>query len=295
MEKKSDFKIPSKIKAYKIEKELYSISKGHICIGTNLNINEKVLIKIYDKEIICYEPEEVSLINNEIFILKLMKHNCILKLYEIIESPSYIYLVMEYFNGKRLFDYINTKKALSEDDSVKIYKQLMSILVYMHDINICHLNINPYNIIVDNYNNIRLFEFKYSKFYSNEDRTKCDFFGDKNCLPPELYSKKSCLPELSDVWSSGVILYLLINGKLPFIAKNVLDLQNLIMKGEYNLSSNMSKNMKELVKNILVKEENRFNIDKIFESELFKQKKITKNNIPFGINILSKKFKCRNQ
>ena len=50
-------KIPSKIKSYKIEKELYKISKASICVGTNLNINEKVLIKIYDKEIIQYNPE----------------------------------------------------------------------------------------------------------------------------------------------------------------------------------------------------------------------------------------------
>ena len=51
---KKKFKMPSKIKSYKIEKELYKIANGHICLGTNTNINEKVLIKIYDKEIIHY-------------------------------------------------------------------------------------------------------------------------------------------------------------------------------------------------------------------------------------------------
>ena len=136
--KKKKFKIPSKIKSYKIEKEICEISKAHICIGTNLNINEKVLIKIYEKEVIQYNSEELTLINNEIFMMKLVNHKNVLKLYEIIESPSYIFLIMEYFNGTKLIDIINKKKKLSEDDALNIYKQILSVLLYLHDMNIGH-------------------------------------------------------------------------------------------------------------------------------------------------------------
>ena len=105
-EMKKKFKMPSRIKNYKIEKELCVISNGHICEGNNININEKVLIKIYDKELIQYKYEELSLINNEIFMLRLINHRNCLKLYEIIESPSYIFLIMEHFNGIKLVDYM---------------------------------------------------------------------------------------------------------------------------------------------------------------------------------------------
>ena len=290
-EKKKKFKIPSKIKSYKIEKELYEISTAHVCIGTNLNINEKVLIKIYEKEKIQYFTEELYLINNEIFMMKFINHKNTLNLYEIIESPSYIFLIMEYFNGIKLSEQINKKKKLSEDDALNIYKQILSVLLYLHDMNIGHLNINSNNILIDSSNNIKICEFKYSVFYSSNDRTKIPYFGEISYLSPELCSKKSCYPELSDIWSSGVILYLMTVGELPFISHNDLDLQKLIMKAEFKLPSNMNKNMQDYFRCIFEeKEDERYGFDEIFDSNLFKQKKINKNSLSLGFNILSAKY-----
>jgi len=288
---KKQFKIPSRIKNYKIEKEINRIDNGHICTATNININEKVLIKIYDKEIIKYNYEELSLINNEIFMMRLINHRHCLKLYEIIESPSYIFLITEYFNGIKLDDYINQKKKLSEEDALNIYKQLVSVLVYIHDMNIGHLNINSKNILIDSSNNIKIFEFKYSAFYSSRNRIKCDSLGDKIFLSPELISKKSCFPELSDIWSSGIILYILAVGEHPFYSQNELDSQKLIMKGEFKLPSSMSKMMSDFFKSVFeVKEESRYNLDKMFNCTLFRQNKITKDNLILGLNVLSAKY-----
>ena len=263
--------IPSKIKSYKIEKQLFKVSNATVYVGTNLNINEKVCIKIYEKEIIQHKPEELSLINNEIFMMKLMNHKYILKLYEIIESPSYIFLIMEYYNGSKLIDVLNRKKKLAEDDALNIYKQVLSVLLYLHDMNIGHLNINANNIIVDNFNNIKICEFKYSIFYSSNDRTKCEYLGETSFLSPELCSKKSCYPELSDIWSSGILLYLMTVGELPFYHQNDLDLQKLIMKAEYKLPSSMNKSLQDFIKKIFEEnEDNRYNFEKIFNSNLFK-------------------------
>ena len=153
------FKMPSKIRSYKIEKELYTVSGAHVCLGTNTNINEKVLIKIYDKEIINYKPEELTLINNEIHMMKIINHKNALNLYEIIESPSYIFLIMEYFNGSVLLDYIYRKKKLSEDEALNIYKQIISFLLYLHEMNLGHLDLNDGIILVDNSNNIKIFHY----------------------------------------------------------------------------------------------------------------------------------------
>ena len=290
-EMKKKFKMPSRIKNYKIEKELCVISNGHICEGNNININEKVLIKIYDKELIQYYYEELSLINNEIFMLRLINHIHCLKLYEIIESPSYIFLIMEYFNGTRLVDYMKQKKKLSEDEALNIYKQILSVLVYLHDMNIGHLNISANNIFIDNTNNIKIFEFKYSLFYSSKERVKCEYMGDKLYLSPELCSKKSCFPELSDIWSAGVILYLLAVGEHPFFSKNDLDSQKLIMRGEFKLPTNMSKIMQDFFKTCFeIKEESRYNIERIFNCSLLRQKKIVKETLTPGFNVLSAKY-----
>ena len=288
---KKIFKMPSKIKSYRIEKELYTLSNGHVCLGINTNINEKVLIKIYDKEIINYRLQELTLINNEIHMMKLINHRNALKLYEIIESPSYIFLIMEYFYGNKLIDYMNRKKKLSMEDALYIYNQIISLLLYIHDMNLGHLNLNYNNIVVDNSNNIKICEFKYSIFYSPNKRETINITGDKSFLAPELYSKKSCLPELADIWASGVLLYFMTVGELPFYHQNELDLQKLILKGEYKLPSNMDTNLQKYIKAVFEGEENsRYNLTTIFNSDLFKQNKINKNNLQSGLNILSVKY-----
>ena len=237
------FIIPSKIKSYKIEKELCPISNAHLCLATNLNIKEKVLIKIYDKEIIQHNSEEISLINNEIFMMRLINHKNVLKLYEIIETPSYIFLIMEYFNPIKLNDYLKTKVRLTEDESLNIFKQLISLLSYFNEMNIGHLNINPNDILIDNTHNIKICDFKYSVFYSSTEQVKCKNIGDANYLCPELLSEKKCYPELADIWSSGVLLYLCLIGQLPFKGINNYDLQKKIMGGEFALPLNISKNL----------------------------------------------------
>ena len=285
------FNIPAKIKSYKIEKELCPISNAHLCLATNLNIKEKVLIKIYDKEIIQHNSEEISLINNEIFMMRLINHKNVLKLYEIIETPSYIFLIMEYFNPIKLNDYLKTKVRLTEDESLNIFKQLISLLLYFNEMNIGHLNINPNDILIDNTHNIKISDFKYSVFYSSTEQVKCKNIGDANYLCPELLSEKKCYPELADIWSSGVLLYLCLIGQLPFKGINNYDLQKKIMGGEFALPLNISKNLQELFKNVFaVKTDSRYNLEKILNSALFKEKKINKNNLSKGFNILSTKY-----
>jgi serine/threonine protein kinase len=157
--------------------------------------------------------------------------------------------------------------------------------------NIGHLNLNSDNIIVDNFKNIRICEFKYSKFYSNNKRTKICGMGDIYFVSPEILSKKSCYPELSDIWSSGVILYLLTVGELPFFHQNQTELQKMIMKNQFRLPLKMSSELQNFFKKIFEEnEESRFNLDQILNSDLFKKKKINKSNLQMGLNILLVKY-----
>ena len=283
--------IPLKIKNYKFEKELFQISNAYLCLATNINIKEKVLIKIYDKENFHHNSDEISLINNEIFIMRIINHKNCLKLYEIIETPSYIYLIMENFSGFLLSETMDRKKRLTEDESLNIYKQIISALIYFHEMKIGHLNINPDNILIDTNNNIKFVDFKYSTIYSNNEKIKLEQLGDQNYLSPEIWSEKTCFPEMADIWSSGVLLYYLLIGQLPFKGINNFDLQKKIMGAEFPLPLNISKNFQDFFKNIFEpKIDARFNLEKIVNSALFKEKKINKNTLPKGFNIFTTKY-----
>ena len=283
--------IPLKIKNYKFEKELFQISNAYLCLATNINIKEKVLIKIYDKENFQHNSDEISLINNEIYIMRIINHKNCLKLYEIIETPSYIYLILENFSGFLLSEAINRKKRLAEDESLNIYKQIISALIHFHELKIGHLNINPDNILIDTNNNIKFVDFKYSTIYSNNEKTKLEQLGDQNYLAPEIWSEKTCFPEMADIWSSGVLLYYLLIGQLPFKGINNFDLQKKIMGAEFPLPLNISKNFQDFFKNIFEpKIDARFNLEKIVNSALFKEKKINKNSLPKGFNIFTTKY-----
>ena len=286
-----NFYIPINIKNYQIEKELFLTSNGLICSATNINIKEKVLIKIINKETFQHNCDEISLVNNEIYIMKIINHKHCIKLYEIIESPSYIYLIFEYSFCFKLSEYMIKKKKLTEDESLNLFKQLISVLIYLHDMKIGHLNIVPENILIDKNNNIKIFDFRYSTFYNDNEKIKLTQLGDENYLCPEIWSDKSCYPEYADVWSSGVLLYFLLVGQLPFKGINNYDLQKKIMEAEFPLPSNISKNFQELFKNIFEsKIEERYNLSKILNCALFKEKNINKNNLPKGFNIFKNKY-----
>ena len=165
MSKNANNKIPESIKSYKIEKEAFKLSNSTLYSVINKDINEKVLIHIFPKEVIKEKANEVTFMNNHVYLLKLVNHKNILKLYEIIETKTHAFLIYEYFDGIKLSDFISKKKKLSEEECMLIFKEILSILVYLHDMYLCNLNINSDNILIDTKNNIKLCDFKYGHFY----------------------------------------------------------------------------------------------------------------------------------
>ena len=134
----------------------------------NIDINEKVLIHIFPKEKIKTSINEVTFMNNHVFLMKLLNHKNILQLYEIIETKTHAFLVYEYFNGIKLSDYISKKKKLIEEETLMIFKEILSTLIYIHEMYLCDLNLSSNNIIIDEKNNIKICDFKYGHFYSTK-------------------------------------------------------------------------------------------------------------------------------
>ena len=98
-------------------------------------------------------------------MMRLINHKKVLKFFERIETPYYIYLIMEYFNPIKLNDYLKTKVILKENESLNIFKQLISLLLYSNEKNIGHLSIYPAEILIHNTHNIKINNFKYRVFF----------------------------------------------------------------------------------------------------------------------------------
>ena len=284
--------IPEKIKSYKIEKEAYKLSNITLYTAINTDINEKVLIHIFPKENLKLNANEVTFMNNQVYLMKILNHKNILQLYEIIETKTHAFLVYEYFEGDKLSEYISKKKKLSEDESLKIYKEILSALVYLKEMYLCNLNINSNNILINpKNNNIKICDFKFGHFYSPKEKSKSNLIGDYFSACPELHSKRPYNPESADIWSSGILLYQMTTGNLPFKSKKDLELIRLIIRGDYTMPNSLSTPMKNLIKGLLeTKEDKRFKLNDIFNQQIIKDKKITKESLIPGLNILTTKY-----
>ena len=260
-------------------------------VATNTDINEKVLIHIFPKEKTKSNPNEVTLINKHVFLMKLLNHKNILKLYEIIETKTHSFLIFEYFKGMKLSDYISLKKELKEDEIMSIFKEILSALNYLHEMYLCNLNINADNIIVDSQDNVKFCDFKFGHFYTNSEIYRMKIIGDYHSTCPEIHSKKPYNPELADMWSLGIILYQMLTNHLPFEADKELEVVRKIIKGDYTIPKNISKDMEKLLKGLLEKDDTkRLRINDLFLQPILEDKNITKNSLIQGLNLLTTKF-----
>ena len=287
----NDENIPSSIKSYKIEKKTYKLTNMNLYTGTNTEIKEKVLIQVFPKETIKSDPNEVSLINNHTFLMKILNHKNILKLYEIIETKTHLFLIYEYFKGMKLSDYISLKKGLKEDESISIFKEILSTLVYIHDMYLCNLNINADNIIIDSLNKIKICDFKYGHFYTSQERYRTSFIGECYSTCPELHSKKQYNPETADIWSCGIVLYHMLTGHLPFEGKKDLEIIRSIIRGDYTIPKEIKPDMANLIKGLLEKDgEKRLKINDLFIQPVLEDNNISRSSLSQGLNVLTTKI-----
>lgn len=223
---------------------------GKVRVATHIHTGEKVAIKILDKNAMQEDPDDIIRVQTEIAILKKMRHKNIIQLYEIMESTKNIYLVMEYCEGKELFEYIVMKKKLSEDEALKFFQEIIDSVDYLHSQNIVHRDLKPENLLLDFKYSIKVSDFGLSRLYDN-DRLLSTPCGTPSYAPPEMLKGEEYHGLLSDIWSSGVILYAMLCGYLPFSESNEEINCQKIIQGEFEIPDWISEEAADLLKNIL--------------------------------------------
>ena len=139
---------------------------------------------------------------------------------------------MEFCENGELYDLITTQQFLNEEDAKKLFYQLIDAVEYIHMMKICHWDLKPENLLLDNKNNLKIIDFGLSNLYDKEDKLKTTC-GSPCYASPEMIAGKKYHGLLIDIWSSGVILYAMLCGYLPFEDEDQRILFKKILRGEY--------------------------------------------------------------
>ena len=280
---------------YKLGPKIGSGAFGQVVLGKHILTGESVAIKILNKIILSQTPEDYQLVKQEISILKIVKHKYIVHLYEILQTPQHIYIIMEYCEGKDLMDYILSKQRLSELESLKYFQQLINALFYLHSQNIAHRDVKIDNMLLDKNLDLKLVDFGLSTKYSD------DSLLDQPCgtvvyAAPEVLEGNEYHGMLADVWSSGIVLYGIASGFLPFSDPDDEVNKRDVLQGKIEIPEFFSPLLKDLLKHMLdIDPVTRFTLQEIRQHPWFNLNKINLipgiiigyNNIPVDENILN--------
>ena len=250
---------------------------GSVKLGVEKKTRERVAIKIIKKK--KAKSSDIECVRTEIDIMKLCHHPNVVHLLDHFENAEYIFIVMEYIPGGRLTDYMKEKKFnFTEKRAAEIIYEIVLGIKYLHNYGIIHRDLKPDNIMLTENNDkghIKIMDFGLSKILGKKEKT-ADGFGTLTFVSPEVLIRKPYNKEI-DIWSIGVILYLMLSGDLPFDDKDD-DEQKIgysIVHNEVEFSQkkfgNKSKEVVDLIKRCLTKEpENRIKICEILKSDWIK-------------------------
>ncbi|XP_043925598.1 testis-specific serine/threonine-protein kinase 1-like [Protopterus annectens] len=188
-------------------------------------LKASVAVKIINKKKIPADFLE-KFLPREIEITTLVNHKSIVKTYEtFVNSNGKIYIIMEYAVNGDLMEYIYSQGSLPEDKAHKMFYQLTMAIKYCHDINIVHRDLKCENLLLDVNYNIKLTDFGFSRCcaYDEEGHILLSktFCGTSGYTAPEVLQRVPYQPKISDIWSMGVILFIMISGYMPYDSSNI--------------------------------------------------------------------------
>ena len=212
--------IEFKIGNYLILQTIGEGTFGKVKLGIYLPKNEKVAIKILEKDRI-RDNDDYIRIKREFDMLSKINHPNVILVTEIFESIDRYYSVMEYCEGGELFHYILKKKRLSEDETSFLFFQIINGLEYIHSLGIVHRDLKPENLLLTGQHLLKIIDFGLSNYYQENQPellgTPC---GSPCYASPEMVAGKLYDGIKNDIWSTGIILFAMLCGYLPFEDKN---------------------------------------------------------------------------
>ncbi|XP_048415410.1 serine/threonine-protein kinase NIM1 isoform X2 [Stegostoma tigrinum] len=279
---KNELMLGKRIGFYQLRGEIGTGNFSKVKLGIHCLTKDKVAIKIMNKKQVTQKSQQLFI--NEILCMEQLHHPNIIRLYEMLETQSRLYLVLEYADGGDLFTKISTNGRLSEYESKFIFIQIVSAVKHMHDNNVIHRDLKAENVLYSAANCVKLGDFGFSAVCPLSEllNTSC---GSPPYAAPELFKENSYFGIHVDIWALGILLYFMVTATLPFHAETVRKLKKCILLGSYTIPAYVSDPCQKLIHGILQTNPiNRFTLANILDSPWLKGMECPEPYQPFHLN-----------
>ncbi|XP_052642524.1 LOW QUALITY PROTEIN: serine/threonine-protein kinase SIK2 [Harpia harpyja] len=240
---------PVRVGFYDIEGTLGKGNFAVVKLARHRITRSEVAIKIIDKSQL--DAVNLEKIYREVQIMKMLDHPHVIKLYQVMETKSMLYLVTEFAKNGEIFDYLASHGRLSESEARRKFWQILSAVEYCHGRKIVHRDLKAENLLLDNNMNIKIADFGFGNFYKSGEplTTWC---GSPPYAAPEVFEGQQYEGPQLDIWSMGVVLYVLVCGALPFDGPTLPILRQRVLEGRFRIPYFMSEECEHLIRRMLV-------------------------------------------
>ncbi|XP_039619885.1 serine/threonine-protein kinase SIK2-like [Polypterus senegalus] len=240
---------PVRVGFYDIERTLGKGNFAVVKLARHRITKTEVAIKIIDKSQL--DAVNLEKIYREVQIMKMLDHPHIIKLYQVMETKNMLYLVTEYAKNGEIFDYLANHGRLSEPEARRKFWQILSAVEYCHNRKIVHRDLKAENLLLDGHMNIKIADFGFGNFFQAGEplATWC---GSPPYAAPEVFEGQKYEGPQLDIWSLGVVLYVLVCGALPFDGPTLPVLRQRVLEGRFRIPYFMSEDCEHLIRRMLV-------------------------------------------
>ncbi|KAG7471363.1 hypothetical protein MATL_G00123730, partial [Megalops atlanticus] len=240
---------PVRVGFYDIERTLGKGNFAVVKLARHRITKTEVAIKIIDKTQL--DAVNLEKIYREVQIMKMLDHPHIIKLYQVMETKNMLYLVTEYAKNGEIFDYLANHGRLSEAEARRKFWQILSAVEYCHNRHIVHRDLKAENLLLDGHMNIKIADFGFANFFQPGEplATWC---GSPPYAAPEVFEGQQYEGPQLDIWSMGVVLYVLVCGALPFDGPTLPVLRQRVLEGRFRIPYFMTEDCEHLIRRMLV-------------------------------------------
>uniref|UniRef100_A0A5B6ZW74 non-specific serine/threonine protein kinase n=2 Tax=Davidia involucrata TaxID=16924 RepID=A0A5B6ZW74_DAVIN len=257
---------------YELGRQLGHGTFAKVYHARNLQTGKNVAMKVVGKEKVI-KVGMMEQVKREISVMKMVKHPNIVELHEVMASKSKIYFAMDLVRGGELFTKV-AKGRLREDVARNYFHQLISAIDFCHSRGVYHRDLKPENLLLDDDGKLKVTDFGLSAFsdHLRQDGLLHTTCGTPAYVAPEVIGKKGYDGAKADLWSCGVILYVLLAGFLPFQDDNLVAMYRKIYRGDFKCPPWFSSEARRLITKLLDPNPNtRITVEKIMDSPWFKK------------------------